>query len=153
VGGREGGTPCFHFLARKGRTSSLTGEKLTELQVEEAVSAAAQAVGVMPVHFLLSAQFDSLPYYVLSVDLGPASDAPGAAAGLAARVDEELARLNVEYRAKRESSRLGAVQPRRVRPGEFERLQAGGLSGGGAVNFKLAHLSSEPVHERLEEAK
>ncbi len=35
----------------------------------------------------------------------------------------------------------------------FERLQAGGLSGGGAINFKLAHLSSEPIHDRLEEAR
>jgi len=152
VTGRIGATPTFHFLARKGRTSSLTGEKLTELQVEEAVSVAATALGTRPVHFLLSAQFDALPYYVLSVDLGAAPPSAEALVELARRVDEALSGLNVEYRAKRESQRLGPVRLRRVRSGEFERLQAGGLSGGGAINFKLAHLSSEPIHDRLEEA-
>jgi hypothetical protein len=151
VDGRVGKTPTFHFLARKGRTSSLTGEKLTELQVEESVSAVARELGAQPVHFLLSAHFDALPYYVLSVDFGtaPPSDT---LTRFATRVDEELQRRNIEYEAKRGSSRLGPVRLRRVRAGEFERLQAGGLSGGGAVNFKLAHLTSDPVHQHLVEA-
>ena len=148
-GGAAGAIPTFHFLSRKGRTSSVTGEKLTELQVEEAVSSAARRVGAQPIHFLLSAQVDALPYYVLSVDLGPGDGAVAVALALA--VDEQLAALNIEYKAKRTSDRLGPIRARRVRQGAFERLQAGGLSGGGAINFKLSHLSADPVHERLEE--
>jgi hypothetical protein len=151
VDGMVGTTPTFHFLARKGRTSSLTGEKLTELQVEEAVSSAATRLGTQPIHFVLSAHFDALPYYVLSVDLGRGPPEPQQLTRLAAAVDEELSSRNIEYQAKRSSARLGPVRVRRVRSGEFERLQASGLSGGGAVNFKLAHLTSDPVHERLEE--
>lgn len=153
VDGRVGTTPTFHFLSRKGRTSSVTGEKLTELQVEEAVSSGARDVGVQPIHFVLSAQVDALPYYVLSVDVGPTALAePSDAHRLAAAVDAHLGRLNVEYKSKRSSDRLGPIRLRRVRHGAFERLIASGLSGGGAVNFKLSHLSSEPVHQRLEEA-
>jgi hypothetical protein len=152
VDGRVGRTPSFHFLARKGRTSSLTGEKLTELQVEESVSQVAERLAARPVHFLLSAHFDALPYYVLSLDFGAQVPQPAVLADFERLVDEALGERNIEYRAKRESARLGPVRLQRVRPGEFERLQAGGLSGGGAINYKLAHLSSEPIHRHLVEA-
>ena len=145
VDGLAGRSPTFHFLARKGRTSSVTGEKLTELQVEQAVSSACASLQLAPVHFILSPQIEALPYYVLSVDLGSATDA----SRLATMVDAQLMRLNVEYEAKRSSARLGPIVLRRVRRGSFEALQASGMSGGGAVNFKLSHLTGEPMHERL----
>ncbi|MEO6951022.1 MAG: GH3 auxin-responsive promoter family protein [Polyangia bacterium] len=158
VDGLANGTPTFHFLARKGRTSSVTGEKLTELQVEQAVSNACSRLHLSPVHFMLSPQIEALPYYVLSVDFGTGlGTGLGAGLGadtaavsqLAAAVDEQLMQLNVEYEAKRSSARLGPLVLRRCKRGSFEALQASGLSGGGAVNFKLSHLTGEPVHERL----
>jgi hypothetical protein len=150
VEGRFGKCPTLRFVARKGRTSSLTGEKLTELQVEDAVRRASSALGMSPLFWLLSAKFGALPCYVLSVEWG-GQGAPRAHRGahLAAQVDRELGQLNVEYSAKRDSDRLGPIELQEVATGEFERLQARGLSGRGAANFKLPHLSGEPLHESL----
>jgi hypothetical protein len=149
VEGRYQACPTIRFVARKGRTSSLTGEKLTELQVEDAVGRASARVGHAPMFWLLSPALAARPSYVLCVDWGAHAAEPEIGAQLALSVDQELARLNVEYRAKRESDRLGPVALVETMPGEFERLQAGGLSGARAVNFKLPHLAAEPVHERM----
>jgi GH3 auxin-responsive promoter len=149
VEGRYQACPTIRFVARKGRTSSLTGEKLTELQVEDAVARASARVGCAPMFWLLSPAIAARPSYVLCVDWGALAAAPEVGALLARSVDEELARLNVEYRAKRDSDRLGPVALLETVPGEFERLQAGGLSGGRAANYKLPHLASEPVHETM----
>src|SRR5690348_9052798 len=61
-------TPCVTFVARKGRTSSLTGEKLTELQVEEAVAAVERELGMPTRFFMVSPRFGAVPAYVLSVE-------------------------------------------------------------------------------------
>lgn len=149
VEGRYESCPTIRFVARKGRTSSLTGEKLTELQVEDAVARASAEIGRAPMFWVLSPLLSARPSYVLCVEWGPDPAPPEAGLALARSVDEELARLNVEYRSKRSSDRLGPVTLVETGPGEFERLQAGGLSDGRAANFKLPHLASEPLHERL----
>jgi hypothetical protein len=149
VEGRYQACPTIRFVARKGRTSSLTGEKLTELQVEDAVASACARVGRSPMFWVLSPLLAALPSYVLCVEWGPDPAPPEMAAALARSVDEELAALNVEYRAKRTSDRLGPVTAVETGPGEFERLQASGLSGNRAANFKLPHLASEPLHASM----
>jgi hypothetical protein len=149
VDGRFEGCPTFHFVARDGRTCSLTGEKLTELQVEQAVANACERLELSPMFWLLSPVLDALPYYVLSIEWG--REKPAKAEELARAVDQQLHELNVEYRAKRESDRLGPVKLRTVASGQFEGLQARGLSSKRAANFKLPHLAKDPLHEELAE--
>jgi hypothetical protein len=151
VDGREGACPTITFLARKGRTSSLTGEKLTELQVELAVVGAAEKLGARPLHFVLSPEIAKVPSYVLVLEWSRPPPPIQVAAEFARAVDQRLKELNVEYEAKRSSERLGPIRAREVAPGEFERLQAAGLSGGQAANFKLPHLASAKVHGELRE--
>jgi hypothetical protein len=143
--------PTIRFVARKGRTSSLTGEKLTEAQVEDAVARACARLGRPPLFWLLSPVVDARPSYVLCLEW-PVVPASHDAEALACAVDAELGGLNVEYEAKRTSDRLGPVAAMVVASGEFERLQAEGLSNDRATNFKLPHLASQPLHLRLRSA-
>lgn len=146
--GRFEACPTIRFVARKGRTSSLTGEKLTELQVEDAVARATAHLGRAPMFWVLSPQMAARPFYVLSVEWSAPAPSELVLA-LAREVDGALSALNVEYRAKRTSDRLGPVVVQETAAGEFERLQASGLSGTRAANFKLPHLAAEPLHHRL----
>lgn len=147
VEGKVGQTPSVTFVARKGRTSSLTGEKLTELQVETTMEVVEHRLGVRPRFFLLSAKFGAVPSYVLSVEW--ATPPP---LELARRCQEEfeqeLQRQNVEYRAKRESYRMDPIALQEVAEGEFERLFSEGMSARANV-FKLPHLTSDPMHQKL----
>ncbi len=149
VDGVYGNCPTIHFVARDGRTSSLTGEKLTEMQVEEAVASVCERLRILPMFWLLSPVLEARPYYVLSVEWG--SERPENAKAFAEAVDAELCKLNIEYRSKRESDRLGSVVLKTVAPGEFAALQARGLSSKSAANFKLPHLTSKALHEELAE--
>jgi hypothetical protein len=151
VEGRVNACPTIVFRSRKGRTSSLTGEKLTELQVEDAVAQTARRLGFAPIHFLISAQLGAVPHYVLSLEWARPLPSRSAGEQFTEAVDELLGALNLEYRAKRASQRLAALTLHEVNPGEFDRLQALGLSSGNAANFKLPHLTSEAVHQRLAE--
>lgn len=107
VVGKLGESPIFEFLSRGLHTASITGEKITEYQVVEAMRLASAALGASVERFMLQGRFAARPYYELRLEAPPGMDA----ADLARRMDEELGRLNVEYRSKRSSDRLGPIQP------------------------------------------
>lgn len=100
-----GATPSLAF-ARKGRgVTSITGEKLTETQVNAAVAAAAGRLGLAVVfHMLLADEAGCAYRLMLEVD-GEAEPGP-----FAELVEAELAGGNIEYAAKRKSGRLGPVE-------------------------------------------
>jgi hypothetical protein len=115
VTGRFGQSPVFEFLCRGTRTASITGEKLTERQVIEAMQQAT-AAGPACERFVLQGVFDSPPYYQLRLEcpLG------GRADQLAAALDSRLGDVNIEYAAKRRSGRLGPVRALLLPPGRLE---------------------------------
>jgi len=119
VTGHVGDSPVFEFLARGRHTVSITGEKITEDQVVEAMRRAAAGAGVEIERFTLQGRFAGTPYYELCLE--PADGREPAA--LAARLDGELAALNVEYASKRHSDRLGPIRARLVTPGTFEQQE------------------------------
>ncbi len=109
--------PVIAFLNKGEHVSNLTGEKLTEHQVVEAVSRAADRLGLRLEGYCLCPTWAEVPYYSLLVE---ASDVPAErAAEAAAAVDAELARRNVEYEAKRASGRLAPVRVKLVPPGTW----------------------------------
>jgi hypothetical protein len=119
---RVGRTPVFEFLCRGEHTANITGEKLTEHQVVEAmrhVTSADDAQDEPPLRFTLQGRFDATPYYELSVEV----ESDARAAWLADRLDERLAALNIEYSAKRSSQRLGPVRAIRIEPGTLARRE------------------------------
>ena len=142
VTGWMGQTPLIEFLSKGSHTASITGEKLTEHQVVEAVAQATAALGLRVQHFLAQGHFADPPYYHLAVDLqSERLDL------LAAAVDAALQKLNVEYGVKRFSGRLG---PLRVSPAQgdlFSRAEQEYLARRGPrlEQYKPRYLLTEVV--------
>jgi hypothetical protein len=95
-------TPTLAFV-RKGRgTTSITGEKVSEDQINLAMAEVAAAADV------------GVPFYVVVADAGAASycayvegnTEPRTIVALAIALDAKLAALNIEYASKRASGRL-----------------------------------------------
>lgn len=105
VAGRQGRTPLLEFLHRGSRTSSMTGEKLTEWQVTRAVELALAKCEGPALDFVLCPTWDAPPFYSLYVERD-ARRSPT----FAEEVDRALIELNMEYAGKRSSGRLGPVR-------------------------------------------
>jgi len=108
-----GTTPVIEFLSKGAHTSSITGEKLTENQVVQAVQAAAAQLNLSLGTFIMAPHWGPVPYYLVSFE----SDRSFTAAELkqiAHNIDAQLCQNNIEYESKRKSSRLGHVQIRQL---------------------------------------
>jgi hypothetical protein len=128
--GHWGEAPVLEFLNKGAHCCNLTGEKVTEFQVAEAVRRGLEDLDAGIGEYTLAPCWDEPPYYALLIEDG---DLPGeAAAALARQVDGYLAALNLEYRSRRDTRRLGPVRLRLLRAGawwrfdEERRRQAGG---------------------------
>lgn len=106
VTGRLHATPLLKFLQKGKGVTNITGEKLYESQVLMAVREAMAEMGREP-RFIMMLADEKERFYRLYVEGGAGSRSD--AERLAAAVDERLRELNVEYDAKRESGRLGAL--------------------------------------------
>jgi len=99
-------TPLLRFVQKGKGVTNITGEKLYECQVLDAVRAAMGEVGRALRFVMMLADEDARGYRLyIEPDAGPRPPA----ARLALAVDEKLARLNLEYQAKRESARLAPI--------------------------------------------
>ena len=128
VRGFHGRTPRVAFV-RKGRDMlSITGEKLHLNHVLHAVGAAARATGLGVWQFRLIPDVEAARYDLL-VEPTPAGPA-AAPASFAAAFDRALSEVNIEYAAKRASSRLQAPRLFVMRPGWSERVCRAEIAGG-----------------------
>ena len=110
VRGFLGRTPMVEFLGKGHRFANLTGEKLSEHQVTQAVERATRTSGhAITAYSLAPVWDDRQPHYGLFVELPDAADATGLQRFLK-DLDGALGELNIEYAAKRESERLGPVR-------------------------------------------
>jgi len=109
------------FVQKGVGVTSITGEKLHESQVIDAVAATQRELGCASRFFLVLADVEHARYRLLiERDAGFAPDP----ARLAARLDALLAERNVEYAAKRATGRLAAIEARLVRQGFGESYRA-----------------------------
>jgi hypothetical protein len=125
VTGRFHRTPLLRFVQKGKGVTSLTGEKLYEAQVIDAVQGELTQRGVAPVFFILIADEERTAYRLLIE--GPR---PPDAATLAEAVDERLGALNIEYRGKRESGRLAPLTAAWLRAGAAEAYKAAAVRAG-----------------------
>lgn len=110
VRGFIGRTPMVEFLGKGHRFANLTGEKLSEHHVTQAMNITLRTTGFAVSTYSLSPVWHDLqPYYGLFVEESEAHDAIAVKRFLHA-YDEALGELNIEYAAKRSSGRLGAVR-------------------------------------------
>jgi hypothetical protein len=112
-------TPQVVFL-RKGRgMTNLTGEKVSVNQVIEVMQRASRATGAVVDHFRAEADVDA-GRYLFRVEFATRTDGPTRKAFLA-QIDEQLKAINIEYKAKRDSLRLGNPIMHVMREGWYER--------------------------------
>ena len=100
-------TPLLKFVQKGKGVTNITGEKLYECQVLDAVRAAMAEMGCAPRFVMMLADDEARTYRLyIEPDVGPKP----AAARLAKAVDAKLGYLNLEYQGKRESDRLGPIE-------------------------------------------
>ena len=117
---RLGQSPVFEFLSRGRHTANITGEKITEHQVVEAMRRATGRGGAAVELFELQGHFAKLPYYELRLEEAPGVDPKR----LAEAMDHELGELNIEYASKRKTGRLGAIRPKGLPSGTLANAEA-----------------------------
>lgn len=98
-------TPQITFVRKGQGMTNLTGEKLSVDQVIEAVSDAGRQIGALPTHFKAEADAEE-SRYILRVEFQEQLSKERGRRFLTS-VDEYLKHVNIEYKAKRESMRLG----------------------------------------------
>ncbi len=118
--GFMGTTPLLEFLHKGAHIASVTGEKLAESQVVSAIRSGLNRLKLELQHYTLSPVWDDPPKYRLHIERG---DIPIVEMRnrLATNVDAQLQELNVEYREKRLSGRLGPLECMAVPNGTWER--------------------------------
>ena len=120
------GTPLLRFVQKGKGVTNLTGEKLYEAQVIDAVQGELPRCGVTPTFFVMVADDEAMAYRLMvEVQTGsPESSDVGRA------VDLRLRELNIEYRAKRDSGRLAALTLTWLRAGAGEAYKAAAVRAG-----------------------
>jgi hypothetical protein len=135
--GFHGQAPVIAFLSKGAHFSSLSGEKLSEFQVVEAVNTALNRLALRPKAYLVLPSWGDPPAYSLLVESDDLPD-PGCDERLSAEVDQQLGRINLEYENRRSTLRLGPIVTRRILPGSWVDFQGERLSrsGGTAEQYK-----------------
>ena len=119
---------------------TITGEKLHERQFIEAVREAEKETGLSTRFFIGFADLDLLGYrfYYEFTDQSVSQEA---CVGFNAAVDRILQRMNMEYKAKRESLRLKEPVPYRMVEESFEKFKEACIAEGARDGqFKLQLL-------------
>jgi hypothetical protein len=142
--GFEGKAPLLEFLNKGAHFSSLTGEKLSEYQVVAAVNAAQRELNLPLKAFLVLPSWGEPPHYHLLVEDPDVPDDRDLER-LAAEVEAQLQRVNLEYENKRATLRLGAIRPFRIPAGSWVDFQRRRLSrsGGTVEQYKQPCLLSD----------
>lgn len=138
-----GDAPVIEFLCRGLHTANITGEKLTEHQVVEAMRRTGRALPRRVERFVLQGRFPqtSLPFYELRLEADDGLDPDR----LAETFDEHLQELNIEYRSKRTGGRLGPVRPAAQPPGSLEEAERRRIieRGGRSEQYKHQYLLTD----------
>ncbi len=138
-------TPLVEFLSKGAHFSNLTGEKVSEYQVVQAVTRVQRDLGqvigtyaLAPVWPGADAPENTVPHYALFVER---HDLPeeGQRQRFAERLETVLAELNIEYAAKRQSGRLAPLRVEATRDGFWIEWDRSRLQGRGGTLEQYKH--------------
>jgi hypothetical protein len=139
--------PVIEFLHKAEHVTDLAGEKLTEWQVVTAIREASRELKIPVDSFTAVAKLGKVPHYDLLMEFHSAFPKQTRRAFLA-RIDECLKELNVEYRRKRESERLGRPLLKIVAPGGWHELhKKRSIEGAHDSQVKIASLTDNQEFE------
>ncbi len=132
--------PVIEFIQKGKSVSSATGEKLYEAQIIDAIHKAKEATGIDVEFFCACLEWQIPPSYSFLVEFTHEHDAQKKKRFLN-HVEENLGKINIEYKAKRTSQRLGNPKLKILKKGSFESFRKARL----AVlqhdsQFKTCHL-------------
>jgi GH3 auxin-responsive promoter len=126
--------PTIRFVQKGKGVTNITGEKLYEHQVVEAVEMALKKSGLVSEFYVMLADVHAAGYQLYLEGVAIPSS-------FGLMVDEQLARLNVEYQAKRESGRLQPLHVAPLRGGTGEAYRSHCVAKGQRdTQFKLIRL-------------
>jgi hypothetical protein len=154
VAGFHNATPLLEFLSKGSHFANITGEKLSEYHVTQAMTEVLHELDLTLTAYSLIPCWNSAdaadaeyeqPYYGLFIEQGDLPD-PSAGRRLAEALDARLCQLNIEYASKRESQRLGAVRLESVPTGFWPQWDRARLqqTGGTLEQYKHPCLIADP---------
>ncbi len=118
--GFEGETPLLEFLSKSKSFSNLTGEKISEHQVIEAVKRSFRELGLAIDTFTLAPVMEDMPRYVLLIEPHVHQ---GRTRELARAVQAQLERVNEEYAEKCAGGRLSPIRIGVLPAGTWDQLR------------------------------
>ena len=147
VTGYYDNVPMVKFCHKGGTMSSVTGEKIGESHVVQAMDQTLNSLGGHVDGFVVSPLWpahdeeEAVPSYLLAVEMGSEPD-EGYLEQLATTFDKSLQVVNVEYGAKRESLRLGPMEIVLLPKGSFEKIREDKVKRGAPdAHVKVPHIS------------
>lgn len=143
-------TPLLKFIQKGKGVTNITGEKLYEAQVLDAMHTAQTKHG-LSTHFFIMLADEEKRVYRLYIE--PDNGNKFSTVLFAATVDQELARGNIEYQAKRESQRLDMLKVYCLAAGTGEKYKQSCVQQGQREGqFKMVTLLyQQDFHFDLEE--
>jgi hypothetical protein len=146
VAGWHNRAPLLEFQHKGGNISSFTGEKLTESQVTNAVSAAIQVCRLKLRFFTVIPKFRPEPHYELWCEPFAEESTKLFTADLVENLrqefDRQLRLMNIEYEAKRDSNRLAETTVEILDVGAYEDLRKHLVAAGVPdAQVKVSHLN------------
>lgn len=155
--GFHGTTPELEFRHKGAHISSITGEKLTESQVAEALRDASREADMPLPPVTLCPEWGDPPRYQLLIEAG-AIHCERRVRQFAESIDARLRATNVEYEEKRATRRLDTIAVRPLANGTWARYMRSRQSapGGSLEQYKHAILKpdldfAEKLRARFEE--
>ena len=137
VTGFLGRTPMVEFLGKGNRFANMTGEKLSEHHVTQALVSLGWAVNAYTVAPVWD---ETRPHYAILLE-----ESEGVDAARLRALDAALAEQNIEYAAKRQSGRLGPIRAALLPPGTWAKWDRERLakSGGSTEQYKRPCLQGD----------
>lgn len=134
--GFEGQAPLLEFLNKGAHYSSMTGEKLSEHQVVQAVTQALAKMNVVVEHFTLAPVQGDPPHYSLLIETQLPDDTRQQ---LGALIDHLLSDANCEFENRIATKRIRPTEIRSLPPGTWQRFHQAILSRQGASVEQFKH--------------
>lgn len=139
VTGFHNQTPLIEFLSKGAHFANITGEKLSEYQVAQAMKDAVHELNVsLTAYSLAPCWNDELPYYGLFVERGELTN-PEQGVRLAEVLERRLAEINSEYASKRDSRRLDAIRLELLPSGAWQQWARQRLTRNGGTLEQYKH--------------
>lgn len=138
VTGFHHGTPLIEFLSKGAHFANVTGEKVSEYQVTQAMAESLKELDLTLTSYSVAPCWDDeAPYYGLFVESPDLRDLDQGRR-LVAALDRRLAAVNPEYASKRDSHRLDAMRLELIPAGAWQQWDRQRLAktGGSLEQYK-----------------